>query len=114
MFRWAADRVGESAASHLLSSTHSCAHTGQRTFGLSTATPCGLCFGCVVRRASFLAAGLDDLTQYADPTGNDRLARWLSGKSVEEAIRRFADRGLTDRDLIAMGAAEHLPSRRGP
>lgn len=103
MFRWAADTVGDQQASDLLSETNSCAHTGQRTFGVSTAQPCGVCFGCVVRRVSFMASGLQDQTVYADGSGSPELARWLESKSIEDAVRRFVDHGITDRDLIGMG-----------
>lgn len=108
MFARAAELVGANEASVLLSRTNSCAHTGQRAFGFSIDTPCGVCFGCVVRRASFAAAGLDDRTSYMSQrtAPNTRAGRWLARISVEEAIRRFAQRGITSRDIIAMG----LPS----
>jgi 7-cyano-7-deazaguanine synthase in queuosine biosynthesis len=106
MFRWAADLLGDEPATSLLSATHSCAHTGQRTFHVSTKTACGVCFGCLVRRASFLAADLEDRTEYADGSSDPELARWLEEKSLAEAIRRFVARGISRRDIIAMG----LPS----
>jgi hypothetical protein len=109
MFRWAADQVGDDEASSFLSSTHSCAHNDHRHLGLSTNSSCGVCFGCVVRRASFLAAGLDDRTDYVDPgNANDaaKAQHWLDGKSIESSMRRFVRRGIGSRDLIAMGLPE--------
>ena len=102
MFRDAADRFGETAVSDFLSATHSCGLTGQRAKGLSTTTQCGVCFGCVVRRASFAAAGLTDTTTYADAGHSDGLAKWLDQNSVIPDMRRFVKRGVTRRDLLAM------------
>lgn len=93
MFRRAAELVGDAAAATLLSSTNSCAHTGQRAFGISRATACGVCFGCVVRRASFRAAGLPDATTYTEAGGNAKLQAWLDANSVEPAVRSFVSRG---------------------
>jgi len=106
MFTQAAELVGADAAAQLLSATNSCAHTGQRNFKISTSTPCGVCFGCVVRRASFAASGLDDLTPYIAANGNATLGAWLDGKSIERSVERFVRKGVRSRDLIAM----NLPS----
>ena len=102
MFRAAANRFGEAVISDFLSATHSCGLTGQRSKRISTTTQCGVCFGCVVRRASFAAAGLTDTTVYADPGRSDDLAKWLDHNSVLPDLRRFARRGVTRRDLLAM------------
>jgi 7-cyano-7-deazaguanine synthase in queuosine biosynthesis len=106
MFNRAAELVGRDNAADLLSRTNSCAHTGQRSFGVSTATPCGVCFGCVVRRAAFRAAGLRDETKYISGSGHPALQAWLDSNSVERAVRRFAERGVTHNDLIAMSLPE--------
>ena len=106
MFRRAADLVGNHAAARFLSATNSCAHTGQRAFGVSPSTSCGVCLGCVVRRASFHAAGLVDETEYISSGSDSGLQSWLDSKSVEPAIRSFLARGVRERDLIAM----NLPS----
>lgn len=102
MFRVAADQFGEAAISDLLSATHSCGLTGQRSKGIPTTTQCGVCFGCVVRRASFTAAGLSDTTAYADPGRSGELAKWLHRNSVLPDMRRFVKKGVTRRDLLAM------------
>jgi 7-cyano-7-deazaguanine synthase in queuosine biosynthesis len=103
MFKLIADLVGDAAASDFLSATNSCAHTDQRFLGVTTTQQCGVCFGCVVRRASFVASGVNDATSYIAPGGNARLRRWLESKSVEPAMRSFIERGVHQRDLIAMG-----------
>ena len=102
MFRTAADRFGDTRLSRFLSATHSCGLTGQRAFGVPTTTQCGVCFGCVVRRASFAAAGLVDTTTYADRRRSPRLASWLDRNSVLPDMRRFVNRGVTRQDLLTM------------
>jgi len=102
MFTEAVSLVGRRPASQLLSATSSCAHTGQRAFGVAPTMACGVCFGCVVRRASFHASGLRDRTSYIDPTGNAGLGRWLDNNSVERAVQSFVRRGVRPRDLVAM------------
>ena len=107
MFRAAANQFGEAAISDLLSATHSCGLTGQRSKGISTTTQCGVCFGCVVRRASFTAAGLTDTTAYADPSHSDDLAKWLDHNSVLPDMQRFVKRGVTRRDLLSMSLPDN-------
>ena len=102
MFRAAAEQFSETEISSYLSSTHSCGLTGQRAMGISTATHCGVCFGCLVRRAAFSAAGLTDTTVYADPHHSDRLGKWLEDNSVLPDMRRFVRRGVTRRILPTM------------
>ena len=106
MFRRVTDLIGTSEATRFLSATNSCSHTGQRAFSVSSATPCGVCFGCVVRRAAFAAAEIPDETQYIDAAGNAKLQAWLDKNSIEEAVRRFVARGVKSRDVIALS----LPS----
>ena len=102
MFRAAANQFSEAEISGFLSATHSCGLTGQRSKRIPTTTQCGVCFGCVVRRASFAAAGLNDTTAYADAGHSDDLAKWLDDNSVLPDIRRFVQRGVTRRDLLSM------------
>jgi hypothetical protein len=102
MYSRAAELVGASAAGTYLSDTHSCAHTGQRAFGISPSESCGVCFGCVVRRAAFSASGLSDATSYIDAGSNDKLAAWLADKSVVPAMRSFVKRGVREKDLTGL------------
>ena len=109
LFERAGELIGGDRASKLLSGTNSCAHTGQRAFGISPAQACGVCFGCVVRRASFLAAGIDDGTSYISSDGNQRLRDWLESISVIPAVRSFARRGVSPRDVIALSLPTGYP-----
>ena len=106
MFARVAKIVGKDQASAILSTTHSCSTTGARSFRLSPNTQCGVCFGCVVRRASFKAAGLVDRTVYIDPKHDTRLPKWLASRSVDRAMSDFLRKGLQKRDVAAM----HLPN----
>ena len=107
MFRTAANQFSEPAMSGFLSATHSCGLTGQRSKGISPTTQCGVCFGCVVRRASFAAAGLNDTTVYADAGHSQQLAEWLNSNSVVPDVRRFVQRGVTPRDLLSMSLPDN-------
>ena len=102
MFRAAAGHFGEAEVGAYLNATHSCGLTGQRAMKISTTTQCGVCYGCVVRRAAFVAAGLDDTTVYADERHSERLARWLRANSVLPDARRFVRRGVSRRALLSM------------
>lgn len=106
MYVRAAELVGSEEASAFLSATHSCGLTGQRAFGLSVVRQCGVCFGCVVRRASFKAAGLKDATDYITPGASRPVDDWLATNSVEPAMRGFLRRGVSSRDLVALSLPE--------
>ena len=107
MFRAAANQFSEAEISGFLSATHSCGLTGQRSKRISTTTQCGVCFGCVVRRASFAAAELNDTTAYADADHSDDLTKWLDHNSVLPDMRRFVQRGVTRRDLLSMSLPDN-------
>jgi len=110
MFRRAAELIGEDQAADLLRRTHSCAHTGHRAFGLSTRRQCGVCFGCVVRRAAFAASGLDDRTDYLSADEADpRVVRYLSDKSVERSVRAFIGRRVRPATIAALGLPDSYP-----
>jgi hypothetical protein len=102
LFRRAAELVGEQPAADLLTATHSCGLTGQRSFGVPIRTQCGVCFGCLVRRAAFRASGLLDGSAYIDPSTQPRLAAWLQRNSAERAVRDFLQRGIRAADIAAM------------
>jgi 7-cyano-7-deazaguanine synthase in queuosine biosynthesis len=101
MFTQAAEIVGAAAASKLLGSTLSCAHTGHKTHGYSTKTGCGVCFGCLVRESAFAASGLEDPSLYL-PKDDPKLSRYLADKSVERALELFTEKGITSSDVAAM------------
>ena len=102
MFENVARSFGNEKASCFLSQTHSCAQTGQRAHRYSVVQPCGVCYGCVLRKASFNAAGIRDRTQYIDAGSNEVVARWLKRVSVETAMKDFIQRGIRTRDVAAM------------
>ena len=108
MFRSVADQFGNEATTEYLSATNSCAMTGQRSFHVPLRIQCGVCFGCVVRRAAFTAAGLEDRTEYANRSLSDRLARWLDATSVLPAVHDFVARGVRMSDLIALSLPDDL------
>lgn len=103
MFQRAVELVGAEEASRFLSATHSCGLTGQRAHHVSPEVPCGICFGCVLRRASFAASGVTDATVYITPSSDPATQRWLESKSVEQQARNFVRRGVKARDLATIG-----------
>lgn len=109
MFTKAAELVGGDKAAVCLSATHSCGLTGQRAFGLPVTKQCGVCFGCVVRRASFKAAGLQDTTDYIDPNTSTRVKDWLIRNSVERSMKGFLRRSVRTRDLATMSLPPNYP-----
>lgn len=102
MFARVADIVGADAASEFLSATHSCGHTGHRSFSFSPLAQCGVCFGCLLRRASFLAGGVLDQTSYLSERTTDRPDSYLRSKSLEPSFRAFLARGLRASDLATL------------
>jgi hypothetical protein len=111
MFKKAGELAGTEAAAVFLGGTRSCGLTGMRSFGISVARQCGVCFGCVLRRASFAASGLRDATGYIDPGTDDRVRRWLDSKSVVQQVANFTRRGVTARDIAALGLPASYPVR---
>lgn len=110
MFANAARALGTRKIGAFLSDTHSCGLTGQRAFGASVSTHCGVCFGCVVRRSSFASAGLIDGTEYLSDTATGDLERWLSEKSVLPDMRGFTRRGVSNADIASMSLPLAYPT----
>lgn len=102
MFRQVKEVIGSGAASEYLSSTTSCSHTGAKSFGISRRAQCGVCFGCLLRKASFIASGIADHSEYIDPGRSEQVANWLKTKSVETAMRDFLRTDLREKDLALM------------
>lgn len=111
MFQQVSGLIGADEAAKFLSATHSCGLTGQRAHHISEEVHCGVCFGCVLRRASFSASGIDDQTTYINPHADPKVQRWLDGKSVEPAVRNFTRRGLKPTDLAALSLPSSYPLR---
>lgn len=102
MFRLLADEVGNANAGVYLSATNSCAHSGARSFGVYPTVHCGVCFGCILRRASFKAASLRDDSTYLDPGNDQRKADYLGSKSVAAAVRAFVEGPPSELTFAAM------------
>lgn len=105
MFRRVSNAIGIDAASSFLSSTISCSHTDARFSG-SAGSSCGVCFGCLVRRAAFIASGVPDVTSYLVDDQSGRYNMFLRQKSIVEPLRDFVDRGIRMRDVMTMSLPE--------
>ncbi|MDF1597075.1 MAG: hypothetical protein P1T08_13425 [Acidimicrobiia bacterium] len=112
MYTEVAGLLGAGPASKLLSMSHSCAHVRWATgTGLSPDTQCGVCFGCLVRRSAFLAAGLEDQTTYLHTAINpgSQPARLRSAARREILTVRYAGgRGVSAADLLSAGLPDHV------
>lgn len=103
MFAETRELFGEANASRFLSPTHSCGLTGQRRFGVPISTQCGVCFGCVLRKVSFHASGIEDNSEYIVASTGTQLDAWLRRNSIESSVRAFLSRGIRSHDIAAMG-----------
>lgn len=107
MYADAAASVGADAAATLLSASHSCSHVRFAIgTGLSPDTQCGVCFGCLVRRAAFLAADLPDGTTYLHAAvAPEKQPPHLTKTATAEVrtVRYAGRRGVKISDLLAMG-----------
>lgn len=108
MFSLVSDAIGAAEASTFLSVTWSCSHTGARTYGSGPNVACGVCFGCVLRKASFVASGLDDHTQYLVPA-NAEQRNWLADKTVVPAMRDFLAAPFGEYDLSRLQIPADIP-----
>lgn len=103
--------IGADKASELLSASYSCAKPVAYRFGQRPGVHCGLCFGCLVRRAAFLAADLDDRTVYLDQvlTGVRR-SRFMTDTTLEtaRAVRYAVRDGLDEDDLLDLGLPDRI------
>ena len=111
------DVLGAQTATALLSKSHSCAKPTAQYLGpgFSPADQCGLCYGCLVRRAAFLAAGLEDRTSYVLDRliGDPRRAGWLTDemRSHYLAVQSFIGRELTLADVLSLGLPRRIDKR---
>lgn len=111
MFRWVGDTLGNPDASAFLSATDSCGFTNKRFWKVGRSQHCGTCFGCLLRRASFKAAGIADTSSYAiDSPPTQRAADVLQGNSLLPSIQAYVARGVRIPDIAAM----RLPANLSP
>ncbi|MDQ0825554.1 hypothetical protein QFZ60_001727 [Arthrobacter sp. B2I5] len=103
--------LGADGASHYLSETNSCSHTDQHYLGVPSGTHCGVCFGCVVRRSSFMAAGIVDQTTYLDNMPTLDAGKYLEGKSVLTAVSDFIDSGIEEATIMSMPLPPNYSAR---
>ena len=94
MFALVVQEIGIDAASDYLSATNSCSHTDARYSGAPPGASCGVCFGCLVRRAAFAAAGVPDRTDYLCNDTTGRFTAFVQQKSIVEPMRDFVMRGI--------------------
>ncbi|MBW8059158.1 MAG: hypothetical protein FVQ78_02255 [Solirubrobacterales bacterium] len=108
----AAQRIPAGRADALFSATHSCGKTPWFK-GFSQGAQCGLCFGCLVRRGSFLASGLTDSTEYIEEVlrGDSRRPEFVTAtrRKTIEAARYRLRRGYSTSDLLALGLPSRIP-----
>jgi hypothetical protein len=110
MFTRAAEIVGPKPAGALLSKALSCAHTGHKTHGYSIKVGCGVCFGCLLRKAAFIASGLKDQSAYL-PSSDPKLSNYLADKSAERSLQLFLEDGVAPADIAAMTLPSSYPAR---
>jgi 7-cyano-7-deazaguanine synthase in queuosine biosynthesis len=112
MYAEVAELLGKDDAEKLLSMSHSCAHVRWATgTGFRPDTQCGVCFGCLVRRSAFLAAGLDDRTTYLHTAIEPSLqsARLRQAARQEILTVRYAGRrGVTAAELLSAGLPDDV------
>lgn len=106
MFTQVAEKIGVNDASEYLSATNSCSHTDARYIGVDPGSSCGVCFGCLVRRASFNAAGLSDATQYLADDESGEYAAFVEQKSIIEAMHDFVLEDPKPRMVMKMSLPE--------
>ena len=104
MFKEVAELLGVLEASRLLSASHSCARGDVRFAKVPGVSHCGVCFGCLVRRAAFLSSGIPDLTTYLVDdfdTEIGALDGWYGEKRRRDlqAVRYAAARGIDPGDV---------------
>lgn len=108
MFTQVRDALGADEASAFLSRTASCSHTGAKTYGVSPKVACGVCFGCILRRASFAVSGIQDTTSYLVPEGAKQDA-WIADKTVVPAMRDFLREPFGESDLSGLQLPMGIP-----
>lgn len=103
MFIEAMTELGATKASALLSASHSCSRSDLRFAGLEGVDHCGVCFGCLVRSAAFVRAGLADATAYAF-TPASPIGEWLTARRRADvaAAAHAVARGVDPVDLLAV------------
>ena len=111
VMRAAAQAVPGNGASALFSGSHSCGKPAWFK-GFSQGDHCGVCYGCLVRRGSFLAGDVADNTLYIEQAlrGSNRRAAFLTPtrRKTVQAVRYRLGRGYDERDVLSMSLPPRL------
>jgi hypothetical protein len=110
MYADSATALGKEDAERMLTMSHSCSHVryAQGT-GYPPATQCGVCFGCLVRRAAFHAADMTDTTTYLHkdiPRDQQPRHLWATAEAEVRTVRYAAQRGIDGADILSAGLPE--------
>lgn len=110
MFKQVISILGAEQASSYLSSTNSCAHTDQHyQGGVPSGTHCGVCFGCILRRSSFKAAGVKDQTRYL--SDEPEFEQYVSKHTIINAAKDFVASEISDATIMAMPLPPTMTAR---
>jgi 7-cyano-7-deazaguanine synthase in queuosine biosynthesis len=112
MYADAAATLGKKDAEKILAMSHSCSHIryAQGT-GYPPETQCGVCFGCLVRRAAFHAADMTDTTTYlqkAIPTAQQPHHLRATAVSEVRTVRYASERGIDIADILSVGLPDDV------
>jgi hypothetical protein len=109
----AAAALGQHDAEKVLAMSHSCSHIRYAIgTGYPPETQCGVCFGCLVRRSAFHAAGMSDATTYLHkviPADRQPPRLVKTARSEVRTVRYAGRRGISAADIISMGLPEDAP-----
>ena len=112
MYTEVARSLGKSEAETILGKSHSCSHV---RFAAGTGYPpdtqCGVCFGCLVRRAAFHAARLADTATYlhkAIPRNKQPHHLRATADSEIRTVRYAGQVGVTVADVLSVGLPDEV------
>jgi 7-cyano-7-deazaguanine synthase in queuosine biosynthesis len=112
MYADAAATLGKEDAEKLLATSHSCSHVRYAQWtGYPPGTQCGVCFGCLVRRAAFRAADIADTATYlhkAIPTAQQPHHLRATAESEVRAVRYAGQRGIDVADILSIGLPDDV------
>ena len=109
----AAAALGKQDVEKILAMSHSCSHVRYAVgTGYPPETQCGVCFGCLVRRSAFHAAGMTDTTTYlhkAIPAGQQPPHLRETARSEIRTVRYAGQRGISPADILSVGLPHDVP-----
>jgi 7-cyano-7-deazaguanine synthase in queuosine biosynthesis len=109
----AAAAIGKQDAETILAMSHSCSHVRYAVgTGYPPGTQCGVCFGCLVRRSAFQAAGMTDTTTYlhkAIPADQQPPHLRETAQSEVRTVRYAGQRGISAATILSVGLPDDMP-----